>query len=431
MCLLGITLLAQPVCAQSIIRDTEIEETLDEMMAPILAAAGLPDNAVEIYIVQDSSMNAFVSGGANIFLFTGLLETMDRVDMVQAVLAHELAHITAGHQARRGINAQNANRATAVGILLGIAAGLAGAPEAGIAVAAGSQRSAQRSFFAYTRSEEAGADQAGFSYLDRAGIDPQSMLDVLDLFRGQDLESVRYQDPYARTHPPSANRISLLTARVGTARSRGAKPDPALADDFARLQGKLEGFLRSPRDVLRRYDPPQTIADRVARAVALHRLPDLQGALAAMDDLIRLEPNNPYHHELKGQFLLEAGRAEQAIGSYERALALKPRAPLIAVGLGRSLLALDTPAANARALEILTEARDGAVGTSLALRALALAHARAGNEGYAASVTAERMVRQGRPADAERFATQAAALLPNGSPEWIRVQDLLQQVRRR
>ena len=226
---------------------------------------------------------------------------------------------------------------------------------------------------------------------------------------------------------PRRLTLAVEGVRAGTPDVREERKGPRVdAPEKA-----LEGFLRSPRDVLRRYDPPQTIADRVARAVALHRLPDLQGALAAMDDLIRLEPNNPYHHELKGQFLLEAGRAEQAIGSYERALALKPRAPLIAVGLGRSLLALDTPAANARALEILTEARDGAVGTSLALRALALAHARAGNEGYAASVTAERMVLQGRPADAERFATQAAAHLPNGSPEWIRVQDLLQQVRRR
>ncbi|MEL7278584.1 MAG: M48 family metalloprotease [Pseudomonadota bacterium] len=431
VCLAGLVLLAQSVQAQTIIRDTEIEETLDDMMTPLLRAAGMPEGAVEIYVLRDPSVNAFVSGGANIFIYTGLIEAMDRVDMLQAVMAHELAHITSGHQARRGINAQNANTASAVGILLGIAAGLAGAPEAGIAVVAGSQRSVQRSFFAYTRSEEAGADQAGFGFMDRAGINPEAMIDVLNLFRGQDLVSERYQDPYARSHPLSSNRISLLEGRIAKARSKGAAPPPDLVDRYARMKGKLDGFLLSPRDVLRRQPRPDSVADQVARAIALHRKPDLEEALSAMDALIAQEPRNPYHYELKGQFLLEDGRPAAAIPYYERALSLKPDAPMISVGLGRSLLALDTPETNARALKILTESRDGAVGTPHAMRALAMAHARAGNEGYAASVTAERMVLARRFSDAERFATQAASLLPNGSPEWIRVQDLLRQIKRR
>ena len=56
-----------------LIRDAEIEHTLYQITNPILEAAGLGRNAVRIYIVQDNQLNAFVAGGMNLFLNTGLL----------------------------------------------------------------------------------------------------------------------------------------------------------------------------------------------------------------------------------------------------------------------------------------------------------------------------------------------------------------------
>jgi predicted Zn-dependent protease len=62
--------------AQSLrlIRDTEIEETIKEESAPVLRASGLNPDAVHFYLVADKELNAFVAGGQNIFLHTGLIQ---------------------------------------------------------------------------------------------------------------------------------------------------------------------------------------------------------------------------------------------------------------------------------------------------------------------------------------------------------------------
>jgi len=59
--------------AQSLLRDTEIEETLREFTDPILRAGGLTPSSVDIFIVNDPSLNAFVTRGQNIFLHSGLI----------------------------------------------------------------------------------------------------------------------------------------------------------------------------------------------------------------------------------------------------------------------------------------------------------------------------------------------------------------------
>src|SRR5215813_850959 len=60
------------------IRDAEIETIIAEFTAPLFTAAGLDPSAVRVYIVKDDTINAFVSGGQNIFVFTGLLLRTER-----------------------------------------------------------------------------------------------------------------------------------------------------------------------------------------------------------------------------------------------------------------------------------------------------------------------------------------------------------------
>ena len=63
-------LAAQPVAAQSILRDAETEAFLDEISAPLIKAAGLEPDNVEIILINDPSINAFVarflSGGTGV-----------------------------------------------------------------------------------------------------------------------------------------------------------------------------------------------------------------------------------------------------------------------------------------------------------------------------------------------------------------------------
>ena len=62
----------------------------------------------------------------------------------------------------------------------------------------------------------------------------------------------------------------------------------------------------------RRYPPSDTsLPARYARAISTYRHGEMRDALAQIDALIQAQPNNPYFHELKGQALLEGGRARR------------------------------------------------------------------------------------------------------------------------
>lgn len=421
-------LFAAPAAAQTLIRDAEIERTLSRLADPIFEAAGVGPNAIDIFIVSDANLNAFVFGGRNMVFNTGLLARIERPEALMSVIAHETGHITGGHLTRRSVNAQNLQGPATVGLLLALIAGAAaGSPELAIAGAAGSQTAAQRSFLAYTRAEEASADQAGATYLERAGIDPTYALDVLRIFRGQEVFQAGNVDPYALTHPLSAERIALLQDRAASTNARGGRVSDDLAYWHLRMRAKLSAFLNRPNRTLSQLEEaedPDSEINKMRRAIALHLLPDPPAALAAVDELIALRPEDPYYWELKGQIFFESGRAPEAIEPYRKAVSLAPDEPLIRGGLGRALLAADDVGNVDEALrELETASRAGAANPSI-LRDLALAYARSGDNARASLATAERYALQGASRDALIHANRALDQLPVGSPGWLRADDI-------
>ncbi|MEO1612729.1 MAG: M48 family metalloprotease, partial [Pseudomonadota bacterium] len=290
----ALPLAAGSAIAQTLIRDAEIERTLDRLSVPIFEAAGMSRNAIDVFIVADPNVNAFVFGGRNMVFNTGLLARLERPEALMSVVAHETGHLTGGHLTRRAVNAQNLNGPATVGFLLALIAGAAaGSPEIAIAGAAGSQSAAQRSFLAYTRAEEAAADQAAATYLERAGIDPAFALDVLKLFRGQEVFQAGNVDPYVLTHPLSAERIALLEERAARTTARGGQVSEDLAYWHLRMRAKLSAFLNRPNRTLSQLDEvedPQSEINKLRRAIALHLLPDPPAALAEIDELIALRP---------------------------------------------------------------------------------------------------------------------------------------------
>jgi len=429
MLALALILVQGPVLALGLIRDAEIERTLRWMSTPVFKAAGLPPQSVNIYIVNDDSMNAFVAGGRNVFLHSGLLSELETPSELIGVIAHETGHIAGGHEARRSIKLREARGPALLGLLAGIALGALGGGEAGTAIAAGSQSALLRDFLRHNRAEEAAADQAAVSYMARSGYDPEGLVSVLERFRGQEVLAVGNIDPYVLTHPLSTQRMQLLERRVAEAKgARGSAggPDQETAYWHARMRAKLQGFLDNPERVLNRLaDEPETETTLYAKAVALHRLPSPREAVAAVDRLIAKRPDDAFYLELKGQILYESGDAQAAVPYYRRAVEAAPNQPLLRLGLGRALLALDTEAANREALAVLKAARRADPGDPAALRDLALAYARAGEQGMAALATAERYAMAGRIEDAILHAKRATAILPRGSPAWLRAEDIL------
>jgi len=414
--------------AQTFLRDAEIESTFEDLLAPVAGAAGLSAGRIDVVLLRDSSPNAFVVDSRHIFVHSGMVRRLDGPGELQAVLAHELAHIANGHLARRPANARRAGLISGIGMALGVALAAGGAGKAGAGVGAGIAGSAQNVFFGHTRAEEASADQSGLAFLAEAGGDPQAMVRVLEMFTGQEALSAPLQDPYVQTHPLSRERLRRVRA-YAAARGEGGNPDPALAKRFARARAKLDAFLASPSRTLARVGRQGSAddgdAEIMARAVALHRLPDAEAAIGEIDRLLARHPRDPFLHELRGQILLESRRAGPAVAAYRRAARLAPKEPLIRAGLGRALLSLGTEAATREAREALEAARARAPADPAMLRDLAVAYARLGERARASLVTAERYALTGRISTAATHARRAAGLLARGSPGWLTAQDII------
>src|SRR5215510_9583458 len=104
---LGICLVASwvlPAVAQSrgvhLLRDAEIEHIIRIYATPLFMAAGLDPVAIHVYLIDDNRLNAFVAGGMNIFINSGLLMRSKDPLEVMGVIAHETGHIAGGHLAR-------------------------------------------------------------------------------------------------------------------------------------------------------------------------------------------------------------------------------------------------------------------------------------------------------------------------------------------
>ena len=416
---------ADPARALSLLRDPDIEYALDRLALPVLKAAGLGATRVDILIVDDRSLNAFVVDNNHVFINSGLLLKMGSAAMLQAVIAHEAAHITNGHLTRRPINMRNARTAAGIGAALAVAAAVAsGRGEVAGIGAVGAASTAQRLFFVHTRSEENAADQSGMRYLAGAGVDPRGMLDVIDIFRGQELLSASRQDPYARTHPLSRDRYRVVT-RLAEGYADSVREDTTLASEywFQRAKGKLSAFQRAPKWTLNRAG--ESGHDDIAamrKAVAYHRQSDLARATAEIDRAIALRPDDPFYYELKGQILLESRRFQAAAIAYGTATRLAPKNALVLGSYGRALMAVGQ---TDKAVEYLQQSytRDGR--DPRVLRDLAQAYATRGEPGMASLVTAERYAMMGRLADAGIHAKRASDMLPRGSTGWRRAQDVL------
>jgi predicted Zn-dependent protease len=412
--------------AQGLIRDAEIEETLRVYTNPLLVAAGLNPDDVELYIVNDPSVNAFVSGGQNIFVHTGLIMAAENPNEIIGVLAHETGHISGGHLARSREAMGQAMGPMLISIGLGVLAMAAGAPQAGAALIAGSQQFAMSNFVRHTQVQESAADQAGADFLERSGQSGRGLISFFNRNMRPYEFMTRRMPPYMMTHPYSSDRVEALRRRVETGEHREAEETPDNLRRFHFMQAKLVGFIQSQGQTLARYPLRDTSEyARYARAVAYYRVSDLPRARTELDALIAADPANPYYQELMGQILFENGRAEESIAYHRRSLELLPNQPLLQVNLARALVAAHEREGADEAVTILSEVVAREPDNAFAWRELAQARDLRGEQGLAELASAEQNFAIGDYSSALNFAERARRTLPRNTPSYQRANDIV------
>lgn len=418
----------QPAAAQGILRDAETEDFLQQLMDPLTVAAGMPAASVDVVVLQDPSINAFVAGGQRIYVHSGLIEAADTANEIQGVLAHELGHITGGHVVRFDEGIGTATGITILSTLLGVAAMVAGAGEAGMGILAAGQQAALGKFLAFSRAQEATADAAGVSFLSKAGISGRGSISFFKKLQNLEFRHGYEQDDeqtYVRTHPLSGDRIAFLQREYEEDPAWNSPDDAALQARFERIKAKLYGYVAEPAQTLRSYPPSMTgVPARYARAYAYHKDARMEQALGEIDALLAASPDDPYFLEIKGQILLESGDPKAALGPLREAVAVTGNAPLIASLFGHALIATENQANYEEAERVLKAAVARDPEMPFAWYQLGVVYAARGDLPRAQLASAEQQVMSRQYAQAIRSAEAAEAALPTGSADWIRAQDI-------
>ena len=427
--------LAQQERGPPVIRDTEAEQLLRDYTRPILRAAGLEKQNIQAVIINDSAFNAFVADGRRIFVNSGAIMQSETPNQLIGVLAHETGHLAGGHLAKMREQMAQAQTQMIIAMLLGAGAMVAGArsgnsnngmANAGAAAIAGPQAMIQRNLISYVRAQEENADRAGVKFLTATGQSPKGMYETFKRFANDSLFASHGADPYLQSHPMPVDRVAALEELARSSPYWDKKDDPALQLRHDMVRAKISAFMERQDTVYRRYPMSNdSLPARYAHAISTYLHGDLRAALAQIDGLIQLQPNNPYFYELRGQALLEGGKPAEAVAPLRKAVALSNRSPLIEMLLGQALVATDNKAYTDEAVGILRAAVARETEAPLGYMQLAMAYGRKGDYAEADLASAQAAFLRGDNKTARELAARAKTRFAVGTPGWVKADDIV------
>ena len=416
---------AMPARAASIIQDTEIESVIMEIIKPVTAAANIPN--AQIRIVNDDNFNAFVMGGEDIYIYTGLLTRIRTPNALRAVIAHEIGHTIGGHMAQLSARMASEMRRTMMIQALGIGLMLAGGnPSLGAGVMAGATGIARQSMLAFSRDEERIADDMGFDLMVRAGYNPNGFVDVFEQMNEMTSHVESRINPNAINHPLTAERLKNVRDKLKAMdiKSKKFKTDfAAVTKEYDMVRAKLVGYLDTDSRIKTLYpNDDKSDAAIYARAIANMRWGNLAGAAVGVRTLVSRNPKNPYFYELLGDLEYKYGHYDDAVAAYERALELRSNSPQIETALALVLVERGLDADLGRAIELCKHV---VLTNETPMAYWVLARTFDSDDGRADWAMAEFYRLQNKTDKSREYARRAKSRLKPGTPEYIKSNDIL------
>jgi len=413
--------------AATIINDTEIERGIRDIIMPVARAAKIPENRLKVYIVNDDDFNAFVRGGEDVFVYTGLLKQIKNPNALRAVVAHELGHTIGGHLVQISQRMHDEMVRTMIIQAFGVGLMVAGGnPSAGVGVMAGATGIAQQSMLSFSRDEERMADDLAVDLMIDANQNPNGLLDVFEQMRDITGEFETRINPNRVNHPLTSERINNTKTKISKLKRVPQKSKSEIAhenNDYEILRAKLIGYLDTDKNVLAKYPySDKNDAAIYARAIANMRGGNLATAKTGTQTLIKRNPNNPYFYELLGDIEYQYGAYDDSINAYERALKLTENAPQIETALALVL--------SERNRNNDTERAIGLAKSVILNEPSPLAYwilARVTDGGQSDWAMAEYYNMNGDEKNAKKYAKSAQKKSKKDSPEYIKSGDILKK----
>lgn len=225
------------------IRDPLVTDYMSSIVYSLVPFVPLKDKRLSLVVIDSPALNAFAVPGNIIGVNAGLFLNAATEQQFASVIAHELAHLSQRHFARRMEQQETSAPLTLAGMIAGIILSAVTRSDVGIAAIAGTQAMAVQNMLQYSRSNEQEADRVGIDIMANAGMDPRGMPEMFEVMMRQNRLQGNRLPEYLSTHP-------LTQSRVSDSRSRAEQyPEGGFTDALeyhlvrARLQVK---YAKSP-----------------------------------------------------------------------------------------------------------------------------------------------------------------------------------------
>ena len=312
-----------------IVEDPEIVSYVRDVVDRVAGAMPKQPYPITTTVVRNGSINAFATPAGYVYVFTGLIIEFDHESELAGVIAHELAHVTQRHVAKRIEKSQWMQTGMLAGILAGMLLGSGGSDsqgEAGTALIVGSMAGASSAMLNYSRIDEREADQVGMNYLVDAGFVPTGMRDGFKKIRRKQFLSGSSIPAYLSTHPGVDERIGYLDERIG--RLPEEIRDRAQDDKrFKRVQTLVRARFSDADAALNTFrsgtgDPA---LDAMGQGIVHARNNQTADAASAFEVALKLSPNDPLILREAGRFHYQQGTASKAETYLTKAALLNPK----------------------------------------------------------------------------------------------------------
>ncbi|MBL3556652.1 M48 family metalloprotease [Marinobacter denitrificans] len=411
------------------ITDPLVYDYLSSVIYQLVPSAPLSSSDLTLAIIDSPDINAFAVPGNIVGVNGGLFLNASSEQQFASVLAHELAHLSQRHFARRLEQQEASTPLTIAGMIAGIVLSAVTQSDIGIAAIAGTQAMAIHNMLAYSRAHEQEADRIGMEILADSGMDPRGMPEMFEIMMRQNRLQGNRVPEYLSTHPLTQNRVSDTRNRA----EQYPRRDVADAQEYHLVRSRLQvRYAKSPqvavetfRDYLDRPDTEKPDAVRYGLAVALQHSGDYTEASSELERLLESAPGRITYQVTLAEVMIEQGRVEQARSMLEEALERNPGNYPITDMLAR----IETEDGNGkRAADYLHQlTRDLPQKEHLWLR-LAEAEGMARNIVGVHRARAEHDILMGDLEAAQRQLRQAQERLPAGAPLRQVVTERLSQV---
>lgn len=400
------------------IQDPLVYDYLSAITYRLVPSAPLDDRNLNLVLIDSPALNAFAVPGGIVGVNGGLFLNAATEQQFASVLAHELAHLSQRHFARRMQQQETSAPLTLAGMIAGIVLSAVTQSDIGIAAIAGTQAISMQNMLAYSRSHEQEADRVGMDILVSAGLDPRGMPEMFEIMMRQNRLQGNQLPEYLSTHPLTKNRVA-------DTRNRAEQyPDERIRDgqEYHLVRSRLQvHYAQSPEvavdtfeSYLEREDAVKNEAIRYGLAVAYHQNRQYDKAETILRELLGSNPGRITFQVTLAEVLISQDRYRDARDLLKPALPRNPGNYPIGFTLAAAEIADGNGAAAAAILRDLSRQYPGR--DHLWLR-LAEAEGMARNIVGVHRARAEYDLLMGDLRSAQRQLRQAQEILPAGSAE--------------